>query len=73
VRNCLIAAGNSGDMTLLPRVIALLSDGSPLVRGMAVWALRELAGAAAVAEQRRLHPNDTDAAVEQEWREASSA
>ncbi len=70
VRNCLIAAGNSGDKTLLPMTITLLADTSPLVRGMAVWALRELAGAAAVADQRRLYPRDADDAVEREWREA---
>ena len=60
-------------MTLLPQVIALLTDASPLVRGMAVWALRELAGHAAVAAQRRLHSRDADDTVEQEWTEASAA
>jgi epoxyqueuosine reductase len=43
VRNCLIAAGNSRDKALLPVVIALLQDGSALVRAMAVWALAQLA------------------------------
>ena len=36
IRNCLIAAGNSRDLSLLPRVTALLRDAAPLVRGMAV-------------------------------------
>jgi epoxyqueuosine reductase len=72
VRNCLIAAGNSGDLGLLPQIIALLADSSPLVRGMAVWALRELAGHAAITEHRRLRPRDIDDAVEQEWSEASA-
>jgi hypothetical protein len=39
---------------------------------MAVWALRELAGHAAITEHRRLRPRDIDDAVEQEWSEASA-
>ena len=42
LRNVLIAAGNSGDESLLPRVEPLLTDASPLVRAMAVWAMRRL-------------------------------
>ena len=42
VRNCLIAAGNSADAGLLPRVVALLDDPAPEVRGAAVWALAQL-------------------------------
>ena len=38
VRNCLIAAGNAREPQLLPVVRSLLSDASPLVRAMAVWA-----------------------------------
>ncbi len=40
----LIAAGNSRDASLLPKVEALIADASPLVRAMAVWAMRQLAG-----------------------------
>lgn len=43
IRNVLIAAGNSGDRTIVGEVRSLLDDGSPLVRGMAVWALSRLA------------------------------
>jgi epoxyqueuosine reductase len=43
VRNVLIAAGNSGDASLLRQVEPLLGDASPLVRAMAVWAVRQLA------------------------------
>jgi epoxyqueuosine reductase len=46
IRNCLIAAGNSGDASLMPLVGNMLSDGSPLVRTMAVWALEQLTLAA---------------------------
>ncbi len=42
VRNALIAAGNSGDKSLLPLIVPLLEDASPLVRAMAVWASRRL-------------------------------
>ena len=42
VRNVLIALGNSGDRSLAPSAEKLLDDPSPLVRGMAVWALAQL-------------------------------
>ncbi len=42
IRNCLIAAGNSADEGLVAPCKALLGDGSPLVRGAAVWALGRL-------------------------------
>ena len=42
LRNVLIAAGNSGEAALAPAVEGLLAHDSPLVRGMAVWALGRL-------------------------------
>jgi len=42
VRNALIAAGNSGDRSLLVYIESLASDPSPLVRAMAAWAARRL-------------------------------
>ncbi len=42
IRNCLLAAGNSGDQTLLAPVAHLQNDASPLVSDMATWALSEL-------------------------------
>jgi epoxyqueuosine reductase len=42
VRNVLIAAGNSSDASLADAAEHLLGDGSPLVRGAAVWALGQL-------------------------------
>ena len=42
VRNCLIAAGNSGDRTLVPAVSALRQDQSVVIQEAAHWALREL-------------------------------
>ncbi len=44
IRNCLIAAGNSGDATLVPPVAALLDDPDAVVREAAEWALERLAG-----------------------------
>lgn len=38
-RNACIAAGNSGDPALIPPLIGLLADATPLVRGHAAWAL----------------------------------
>jgi epoxyqueuosine reductase len=42
IRNVLIAAGNSEDVSLLPHISALLEDSSDIVREMAAWALEEL-------------------------------
>jgi epoxyqueuosine reductase len=66
LRNALIAAGNSGDATLVPLVEARLADDSPLVRAMAVWALSRLA-ASRFSVLRATHANDPDPAVRAEW------
>ena len=50
VRNCLYAAGNSGDVSLLPIVELLLADPDPVVADAAHWARLELVHAEA---QRR--------------------
>jgi epoxyqueuosine reductase len=42
LRNVLIAIGNSGETLLAPVAEARLTDESPLVRAMAVWALSKL-------------------------------
>ena len=42
MRNCLYAAGNSGDAALLPQVRALLHDTDEAVADAARWALDEL-------------------------------
>lgn len=46
VRNCLYAAGNSGDPGLVPQVEALASDPDAVVAEAAEWALNELRPAA---------------------------
>jgi epoxyqueuosine reductase len=69
IRNVLIAAGNSGDRRLLPAVTRHLGDPNPLVRAMAVWAVRALIGDdASAAALRAAHlPAETDEAVRAEW------
>ena len=43
VRNCLVAAGNSGSAALVAPVSRLLEDPSPVIREAAEWALAKLA------------------------------
>jgi epoxyqueuosine reductase len=74
VRNVMIALGNSNDRALGARAVERLDDGSPLVRGAAVWALarliprEELSSLAADAL-----PKECDATVIEEWRDALAA
>ena len=68
LRNCLIAAGNSGDARLVAVVTSLLDDPSPHVRAMAVWALSQLQDGAEFAglrETRLLAEPDEN--VRLEW------
>lgn len=68
IRNVLIAAGNSGDARLLEAIRPLLSDVSPLVRAMAVWASAQLGP---VGELKAAHyASETDADVRAEWESA---
>jgi len=69
VRNVLIAIGNSGVPALALVAETLLTDGSPLVRAMVVWALGRLD-----RDRLRRHvsvaTSETDPDVRQEWRMA---
>ena len=68
LRNVLIAIGNSGDLSLAPRAVALLDHASPLVRGMAVWAGRRLVGTEALeAASPGRRASETDPDVRIEW------
>jgi epoxyqueuosine reductase len=68
VRNALIAAGNSGDRSLLSRIEPLLDDASPLVRAMAVWSVKRLMSDAEIAPLRaRYEPAEIDPDVAREW------
>jgi epoxyqueuosine reductase len=70
VRNCLIAAGNSGDHELAEHCRRLLEDASPDVRAMAVWALSRLGG---LETSRHLLSEETDENVLAELRQAENA
>ena len=67
LRNVLIAAGNSGNDTLVPAVIGLLADPNPIVRGAAVWALSQLSTTEFQRlKSERMEP-ETDPDVLAEW------
>jgi epoxyqueuosine reductase len=73
IRNVLIAAGNSGEGSLIGRCRGLAGDPSPDVRGMAVWALARLMPAGefqVFAAERR---EETDEDVRREWQLAGVA
>jgi epoxyqueuosine reductase len=73
LRNVLIAAGNARDQSLLPKVEALIADASPLVRAMAVWAVRQIAGERLGERLRNRHlAREGDIAVRAEWQAASA-
>jgi epoxyqueuosine reductase len=67
VRNALIAAGNSGDVALIPALKRLLDDASPLVRAMAIWALRRLAPEAWRRLRDERAAGEPDGDVRREW------
>jgi epoxyqueuosine reductase len=67
LRNVLIAIGNSGDDALIPVAEARLTDESPLVRAMAVWALARLMLPADFARLAARPRRETDAEVLAEW------
>ena len=68
IRNVAVAAGNSGEPELLTGVLPLLADPSPLVRGMAVWAVRRLAKQElAEALKAKHYADERDASVLAEW------
>jgi epoxyqueuosine reductase len=69
VRNVLIAIGNSADPALVNVAVARLSDGSPLVRAMAVWALAQLTSGPRFEQLKGGYlPLEADSAVCAEWR-----
>jgi epoxyqueuosine reductase len=67
LRNVLIALGNSGDPELARVAEARLDDSSPLVRGMAVWALARLAPQRFRALRRVKEASEPDAGARREW------
>ena len=68
VRNCLIAAGNSGLAELTSPCEALVDDPAPEVRGMAIWALSRLLPSPGYERLRDRHlPGETETDVRDEW------
>lgn len=68
LRNVLIATGNSEDQTLVPQVESLLEDPAPVVRGAAVWALKQLVSTDRFKiSQKRLASREEDGTVRAEW------
>ncbi|MBY3037509.1 MULTISPECIES: tRNA epoxyqueuosine(34) reductase QueG [Rhizobium] len=68
IRNVLIAAGNSGDKALIGPCRGLSEDPSPVVRGMAVWALSRLMEAGEFAAFAAQRADERDDDVLNEWR-----
>ncbi|MEM1377660.1 MAG: tRNA epoxyqueuosine(34) reductase QueG [Pseudomonadota bacterium] len=68
IRNCLIAAGNSADKSLLREIKPLLRDDSEQVRATAVWACMQLMTATEFALLRNEHlRKETSKSVAAEW------
>ena len=67
LRNVLIAVGNSGEAGLAQAARGNLADPSPLVRAMAVWALKRLDPHDFAAERARHLKNESDEDVRREW------
>jgi epoxyqueuosine reductase len=68
LRNVLVAAGNSDDVGLTEHITPHLEHDSPLVRGMAVWALRQLLPDYGYRVLYARHvPGERDADVLKEW------
>ena len=68
VRNAAIAAGNSGEPSLSARLVPLLEDGSPLVRGAAIWALARLVSHDDLKSHAAKHrSSESDPCVLEEW------
>lgn len=68
MRNVLIAAGNSGLKELMPLITPHLTDEDPLVRGSAVWAIKQIITPADFSHMRsKLLPAEKDQSVIMEW------
>lgn len=73
IRNVLIAAGNSGERALIDVCRDLASDPSPVVRGMAVWALSRLMTAGEFRLFAAKRDDEPDEDVRAEWEMAGVA
>ncbi|OXE36020.1 MAG: tRNA epoxyqueuosine(34) reductase QueG [Phenylobacterium zucineum] len=68
IRNVLYALGNTQDDRHVASITALLEDPAPLVRGAAVWALKQILDDASFKTLRAARPEqDADLNVRAEW------
>ncbi|MFD1610426.1 tRNA epoxyqueuosine(34) reductase QueG [Sphingomonas tabacisoli] len=67
IRNCLIAAGNSGMPKLIAAARPHLDDPNPLVRGAAIWALGKLDRDVLEKERTARAAGEDDETVREEW------
>ena len=68
VRNVMVAIGNSNDTDLVPVARERLSDVSPQVRAMAVWAVKRLSDRDGFQKLSAAHlPGETETEVREEW------
>ncbi len=72
VRNVLIAAGNSGDRSLIDPCLRLADDTAPVVRGMAAWALSRLMEASEFERFAAGRADDADEDVRAEYEQAKA-
>jgi epoxyqueuosine reductase len=73
IRNVLLAAGNSRDASLIEPCLRLARDPSPTVRGMAVWALKQLMLPEEFGRFSLTRADENDPDVLEEWRLAGVA
>ena len=66
MRNACVAAGNSGDASMIAHLLPLLHDAEPLVREHAAWALGRLGGSTAAKALAEAHAIETDADAREE-------
>ncbi|PCJ44556.1 MAG: tRNA epoxyqueuosine(34) reductase QueG [Alphaproteobacteria bacterium] len=68
IRNVLIAAGNSGEVKLIPIIMGKLNDPAPVIQAMAIWALRQLCDETEWQDIKDLYQGQaTDPSVKREW------
>ena len=72
VRNTLIAAGNSGDRSLIAPCTRLADDAAPVVRGMAAWALSRLMTPSEFRQFAAGRADDADDDVRAEYERAKA-
>lgn len=73
LRNAAIAAGNSGDDSVIPWLVQCLGDDEPLVRGAAAWSLGRLGGESVPGELQNRLQIETDPEVRTELTSAITA